>query len=55
METLSWLRFMFIGGMLAFAALAVAAVTLFDRFRRRQPRRVLPGPRASVAPAGGRP
>ncbi len=55
MEMLVWLRLVFIGGVLAFSALAVAAATLFDRFRRRQARRVLPGPRASVAPAGGRP
>ncbi|MBI3109236.1 MAG: hypothetical protein HYY95_27305 [Candidatus Rokubacteria bacterium] len=55
METLIWLRWLFLGGMLALAAMAVAAVTLIDRFRRRRTRRVLPGPRVSVAPAGGRP
>ena len=55
METLIWLRWLFLGGMLALAAMAVAAVTLIDRFRCRRTRRGLPGPRVSVAPAGGRP
>ena len=55
METLIWLRWLFLGGLLAVAAMAVAAVTLLDRLRRRRTRRVLPGRRVSLAPAGGRP
>ena len=55
METLIWLRWLFFGGMLALAAMTVAAVPLIARFRCRRTRRVLPGRRVSLAPAGGRP
>jgi len=55
METLIWLRWLFLGGVLVLAATAAAAITLIDWLRRRRTERVLPGPRVSVAPAGGRP
>jgi hypothetical protein len=55
METVIWMRFAFIGGMLALAALAVATELLIDRLGRRPTSRALHGPGVPVAPAGGRP
>ncbi len=55
METILWIRLAFIGGIVAVAALAVAAELLIDRLTRGPASRVLSGRGASPAPVGGRP